>query len=390
MIRLEPDNAVYGEDYDSFLNPTYKGFCRSVNIIPVDKYKRWMCCIDKSQSRVESVRIFNSDNVSPYQCLVSGSSIFGSGFINDIISRLQDDTTEFYCMVYRGYSRNYYIMVDVSSRRLVMPRNTEGHCYNWYYPYNISRVSEETDIIIFKNKLQILLDEDMYGARNIKIYGKDILEYNSGVSRIGIIPYDIVDGKIKLVMSINKGFKIGDFGGGVKIMNKESCLSALKRECIEEAGIDNWNLISHSLSRSKEIYVWHANVKDDDRISMIILTRIDINKFNKIDPNYEIESYSLVEYDDIIKYNINQYHHPIRPFINYISKQNNLIGYPCSCINNQGCITIESNTVIYTDSCFDSLCYESQKFSPLPLPCTLEELPGRILEDTGFHPMLMK
>lgn len=351
MIKLETDNAVYPEDYDTFVSPTYPGECRTVNIIPVDKSGKWLCRIIKHNIKLDSIKLFVRPGSNPLKCLMEGGIFLGSLFINDIVSRLTNENTKFYCMVYKGFARNYYIMVDVSDWGIKIPFRIgkEYYCC-WCDPDRIPGV--ETDLTIFNRKLTILNTEIGYGCKNIKIIGKSGLkgEYNNSTQvlcRVGVIPYDIVNGKVFVIMGVTTQRKYSDFGGGVRLKRNESCMDAIERECIEEAGKDNWELIKRSIHNRQGNYVWLANMKDNSSLSLILMTRMDLTKFNPIDENSEMKGYEIISYEELIKHRKNKFHSPIRPFIEYISSPNYLIGHECSFINGEGSVHLRYRDMVF-------------------------------------------
>lgn len=381
----EHDNAVYPEDSNTFMNPSYRGKCGSVNILLSNK-GRWLTHYSKQDETYQVVTMVNDTTMSPYQCLLLGMTTHGKEFIQSVLERLKDSTTRIYCMVYRGVVRNYYIIIDVSTKRLKLKTQLP---VAWVHPAVILQRYPLCHISIFYSKMLKCVSEEKYGYRNVRLVGTDIFttDKEHNIKRISIIPYYLsndsdstTNQELAMIMGINYSGCYADFGGGVKVLKGETPLMSLKRECTKKCGLSNWNLLLKCMSRADSTYCWYVNVANPDTYNVIILTQIDPTKFIHIEKNDDFTSTTCISFSDLITTNNILLHPPIRPFVDYISKPNYLIGYNCSLISRQGLVPFKSDAIVYPDPPHMG-DKKFKKYTILNAPKINSEFLGRIYEE---------
>jgi hypothetical protein len=389
-MSLDVDNAVYPEDLSSFMNPTYAGKCRSVNIIPINDKGEWLCYRVPHLNTISAIMIPYWSSSPPYDVLYKGKKSLGSVFMKRVMNKLTDPYTQFYCMVYKGFSRNYYIMFNVDDNISHPIFKRDDSDYVWIHPSQVP--NHNSTIVPFYNGYVDYRARMSYGAQNMCVFDSSILSVlppsPTRIMRSGVIPYDIVDGEIKFFMGLTLSGKISDWGGGCHANSNELSIHALSRETFQEAGMKNSIYIMSKILDKSETYVWQATVGSPDCINHVVLVRVNLTRFHPVEKNSEMLGSLIVSYTDLIGKSEESIHHPIRSFVSFISSPNVLIGYPCSCINSMGNVTLKSHRVIpITIPTEQLMSYE--KYDIYPASVSNMEMRGRVYEDNN-HPLIWK
>lgn len=322
--------ALFPEDVDSFKNPIYKGACQSVSIV----FFKGECSVlsfrDSTRQNVtltfESIR----RDETPLQCLSRGLSKKGDEYKKKILEALDYESTKFYCLVYSGTYRNYFVTVDTKEKEITLPPKMDMACSK----RTIYEIASTTRGLFgdFMRKLPAYMYNKDYGLQDVDVAKGELAlsllneQYKESkyiLFRAGAIPYYFVDGEIRFFMGNNIASKISDFGGGVRKRDR-SAYSCIMREAAEEAGKPNSQVIMSSI-RSGKFYVCRGKYGSDTTISVLALVEVDHYRLTPIVKNREIQASITLTYDQFKNINPDMFHDPIQDYIRYLQQPNSLI-----------------------------------------------------------------
>lgn len=355
-------STFYTERYETFMRPPYKGSCSCVSVIPQTPEGDWICKGSQTP-KIDFIRCYTEGRVKPYECLLKMEDLYGLDFVNWVLSVLEDPTTTFYCNIYKGVKRRYYIIIE----------NLKDMPKIFHYKNRLNRLTVDkslcsyytSDFITMYNSY---MEEKILPYKNVVISGPQklkCLKYDSNISRVGVLLYDIVDSKIVLLFGANISCGLSDFGGGVKPY--ENPFKALLREFKEECGSSNESYLCDAIGKGRCHLVHSGN-------EMMALVRVKISEI-KFSRTREINSVYEMSHDELKSTPTRKFHQPIQKFIDYIKNDNILIGYEDSLINSKGVINIAEGKIII-ENCDQNFISTIVEESPIPS----KKLRGRIYE----------